>query len=496
MLGTISALIPSDPDYPPRVHTLDVRRRVLDGSLYDALPYEFHEEQNGAGEYVPIRDRRPSVRYNLCRIVVQDCIALLFGEGRFPAVESKAEATRTALADIMAESKFGQVMLDAARAGSVGSACVHMRVLKGRVFFEVLDTRFLAPDWDPQAPDTLLTVIERYKVRGDVLAARGYAVGRDDMQAWHWFQRVWDAEAETWFLPWKVADHDAVARPDPTRSTRHGLGFVPMVWLRNLPGGDALDGASTFGPAIDTSIEIDYQLSQAGRGLKYSSEPTLLIKEPAASTGPMVRSAANALVVSEKGDAKLLEIGGTAAAAVIEYVKCLRELALESIHGNRSSADKISAAQSGRALELMHQPLIWVADQLRVSYGDNGILPLMVMVARASRIHPLTVKGQAIAPLDPTGLTLRWEPWFSPTEHDKGQLASTLATLRAAGLVSRETAIMLADTITSLPDAKAELARILADEAQARQAAAEPAESRSDSRGPEAQSKVTETAKS
>jgi len=37
--------------------------------------------------------------------------------------------------------------------------------------------------------------------------------------------------------------------------------------------------------------------------------------------------------VSEKGDARLLEIGGTAAAAVIEYVRTLRELALEGIHG-------------------------------------------------------------------------------------------------------------------------------------------------------------------
>jgi len=32
---------------------------------------------------------------------------------------------------------------------------------------------------------------------------------------------------------------------------------------------------------------------------------------------------------------------------VIEYVRCLRELALESVHGNRASAERIAAAQSG-----------------------------------------------------------------------------------------------------------------------------------------------------
>jgi hypothetical protein len=63
---------------------------------------------------------------------------------------------------------------------------------------------------------------------------------------------------------------------------------------------------------MHTQVEIDYQLSQVGRGLKYSSDPTLLLKDPALADGDMVKGAGNALVVSEKGDARLLEIGGTA----------------------------------------------------------------------------------------------------------------------------------------------------------------------------------------
>ena len=46
--------------------------------------------------------------------------------------------------------------------------------------------------------------------------------------------------------------------------------------------------------AKETGIEIDYQLSQAGRGLKYSSDPTLWIKEPAGLEGEVVRGAATA----------------------------------------------------------------------------------------------------------------------------------------------------------------------------------------------------------
>ena len=147
-------------------------------------------------------------------------------------------------------------------------------------------------------------------------------------------------------------------------------------------------------PAIETQIEIEYQLSQAGRGLKYSSDPTLLIKEPATTDSEIIKGAGNALIVSEKGDARLLEIGGTASAAVIEYVRTLRELALESVHGNRANADRLTAAQSGRALELMNQGLIWLADNLRVSYGEGALLSLARMVLGASQIYQLRVMGR------------------------------------------------------------------------------------------------------
>ena len=217
-------------------------------------------------------------------------------------------------------------------------------MLRGRVFVDVLDTPYLQPEWARDEPDTLARVTERYKVVGADLLAQGFAV--DDPGAAYWFQRIWDDEYERWFEPWPVGSAGPTAE-DAGRTIRHGLGFVPIVWVRNLPGGRGVDGACTFRSAIDSSIEIDYQLSQAGRGLKYSSDPTLLIREPAGLDGSAVRGAANALVVSEKGDAKLLEIGGTASQAVIEYVRTLREFALESLHGNRAEASRLTAPASG-----------------------------------------------------------------------------------------------------------------------------------------------------
>jgi hypothetical protein len=465
MFETICNLIPRDAAYPARARTLDILKRVLDGRLYDVLPYQFHEERGAGGEYIPLRNRRPSVRYALCRIVVEDSVSLLFSEGHFPTIDCADRGVRTALADIVKETRLNLTMIEAAIRGSTGSVTVLMRVLRGRVFFDILDTTYLAPEWDPEEPDTLTRVTEKYKVAGKVLASSGYDI--TDQAIDHWFTRSWDAERETWFVPTPVGSAFG-PETDEARSVHHGLGFVPMVWIRNLPGpsstGDPADGACTFRAAIETQIEIDYQLSQAGRGLKYSSDPTLLIKEPATTDSEIVKGAGNALVVSEKGDARLLEIGGTASAAVIEYVRTLRELALESVHGNRANADRLTAAQSGRALELMNQGLVWLADNLRISYGEGALLSLARMVLRASQVYRLRILGDEVSELDPTTrLSLTWPRWYPATADDRQTDALTLSTLASAGQISRETAVKaIADTF-DIEDVPGELARIAAD---------------------------------
>jgi hypothetical protein len=438
-----------------------LHKRILDGSFYDALPYEFHQERTDSGEYIPLRQRRPSVRYGLARLVVEDSVALLFSEAHFPAFDSPDPVVRDALAAIARDARLNAVMVEAALRGSIGSVALLLRVLRGRVFVDVLETPYLTPEWDAGAPDTLARVTERYKVSGASLAARGFT--EVDPGATYWFMRVWDAEFERWYLPVPAGSAQA-AEEDTARTIRHGLGFVPLVWVRNLPGGTDVDGACTFHAAIDTSIEIDYQLSQAGRGLKYSSDPTLLIREPAGLDGSMVHGAANALVVSEKGDAKLLEIGGTASQAVIEYVRILRELALESLHGNRADANRLTAPASGRALELMNQGLLWLADNLRVSYGQGALLTLARMILRASETFSLRVQGRILPQLDAgAAISLRWPDWYPDDALDAQRAAETLISLVQAGQMSRETAVRLLAASYDIEDVGAEWARIKAE---------------------------------
>jgi len=455
-----------DSDYPDRVAQLLFLAKVRDGKQYDHILNPFSTERDGTGRYIKLTDRRPSVRTGLCRVVVNDSVSLLFGEGRFSAVHSADENTRNLIRALLSETRLTEVMNAAAVTGSIGSVAILMRVLQSRVFFEVKDTTFLTPTWRLDAPDTLEKVTERYKIPSAKLNALGYAL---DEEGIYWFQRDWDAEGELWYLPQTIQDARDGIPPvlDDARSVSHGLGFVPMVWIRNLPSADEVDGECTFEAAISTVMEMDYQLSQAGRGLKYASDPTLLIKEPAISeSGDIVRSAAEAIVVSKDGDAKLLEIGGTASQAVVDYVRCLREAALEAIHGNRTNVDKLNGAQSGRALEMMNQGLIWLADRLRITYGQNGLLSLIGLVCQASQKVTLKIDGTFVSALDGNGLSLLWPRFFSPSYSEKLQEAQAYVTLRTEGLISRERAIAKMAPDNDVEDITEELNKIAADLAE------------------------------
>lgn len=149
----------------------------------------------------------------------------------------------------------------------------------------------------------------------------------------------------------------------------------------------------------------------------------------------------------------------------MDWVKGLREIALEGAGGNRANADKLSAAQSGRAMELMNQSLIWLADKLRISYGEGALLDLLNMIVKASKAFKLVnKKGKEYGELSQDDdLSLRWAQWYQPTYADKQTQANTLDVLRKASLLSQETAVKSLADAYDITDPQDELRQIKAD---------------------------------
>lgn len=477
----LKAQYPAPAGQPPRCAELLALRRVLDGTQYDDLPNPFSREKSGAGEYIPLSKRRPSVRSNLCSAVVDESTSLLFGDTHWPTIKADHSDTADALACFVRESDLPALMLDAARRGSIGSVALLVEAVERALRVSVLDTAYLTPTWD-DATRELTRVVERYMLTGQQLAEAGFEIPPDSMQVKFWWRREWDDQAVAVYVPQPVTEDAPEPVIDATHSVTHGLGFVPIVWIRNLAPASQVgepDGPCTFGRAIDTVIEADYLLSQGSRALKYMSDPVLVLKSGGEPGGAAHQGgSASALNLPPEGDAKLLEINGAASGALLEMYRELRALVLEQLHGNRAHADKLSAAQSGRAMEMMCQSLIWLADRLRQSYGDGGLLPLLKMACRFSSVltDGVRIGGTDRRSLDPAGLDLHWPDWFPPTTPELLTLAQGLVTAVDGNILSNETAVQIYAARAGVPDGAEEWQRVSAQirdaEAKAAQAAA------------------------
>jgi hypothetical protein len=459
MFNYIKSQIEWDKDLSERSKLIDLFLRVYDGKIYDHLRYYFFQERDYSNNYIPLHKRQPSVKANFCKLVVDDSVSLLFGTDHFPSVVSDNEELRQNLEDVITTYQLQELMIQAATIGASGSVCIFLRVFDGLLNFEAKNTKYLTAIFDKKNTKRLSKIIERYKVKGSVLIDSGYKPNQiKHPNQFYWFHREFDDEKETYYLPYLCGDANAKAKPDKERSFTHKLGFVPAIWIKNLPctNSDSIDGACTFPiSAIDSNIEFDYQMSQLGRALKYSGDPLLVLKLQddqqvmAQNAQPdengnqkVVRSATNALVITPEDEAKLLEIGGESCKAVLEFTRAIREYILECLHGNRSNADKVNAAQSGRAMQAMNQALIWLADKLRISYGESGLLDLLKMIVAISNVpgNGIQVGTKRLINLDKNaGISLRWPAWYPDTPADKVQSANALKTLSDGAFISKET---------------------------------------------------------
>lgn len=489
---------------PERSFRLGVLRSFLHGEFYDSLPYRYSQEQNDAGEYISMDDRAPSVTVgtNLVKTCVDQTVFNTFGEGHTPDVMTTNKDAQAILKDMIEESQLFDVMGQAVHSGSVGSVAIRVRVMDSRFVFDKMDTTFLTPVPDPDAPDRYLRFEEKYKVTGKALARLGYDIPEDNLKKMYWFMRWFTQTEELYFDPWLVNDEkwqDVLNKPhvpvrDDTRTKAHNLKYrdgtprVNVVWIKNLHGGTGPDGGCSWKHALDICIAIDYSMSQGGRLLKYAADPMLVIKQPPApaaidgSTGlPVmaiagtggkrgpVKAPGGALRITAKdgGDAKLLQLDGDSAQAVIDYCKALEKGANKSMHANLVDPETIGAGPRGsQAMQIMNAPFAQLVGAIKTSYGERGLVPVLQMVLDiiASGVE-VEVKGKrvpaAIGQVD--DVKLRWPELYPATPADMQAKCAGLTAAITAGFISRQTAIAAIAVEFRITDVQAEELLIEAD---------------------------------
>jgi len=443
----------------PRYRRLDLYDRLLDGTFYDHLQFAFYDEvQPGTKNIIKLDERRPSAQFRLPRMVARWCARKLFAGRHRPKLRdgTKGAAGKTKTKSVSAELKllngllrrarFWQRMGEAVLRGSVGSVAITFRVEdegpKARLALTLWKAKFCKPSFDEFGALAQLRV--NYTTSGAQLIALGFTVDNDakelDPTADYWWIRDYLVDEEKTYIPvakdqWNPCDGfvgentSKTLTEDTTRHVDHKLGFVPGHWFCNLPGGDGEDGDCTWSDAIPNSIDMDYTLSQIGRGTRYNAAPQLVIVGNLLNDGDDIsRGPTTALQVQAgykeddgqtigEGDAKLLEMTGTGIKAGLEYIDKLRNFALEQISAARKDPDKMKAPLSGRAMEYLDEESNDLVMDLRSQYGEDGALPLIRKIAVATKIMGDEAAG---------ALTLQWPRLFQPTPDELFSLAQAI----------------------------------------------------------------------
>lgn len=426
MFQKISSVIryPDWANQDSRYRRLDLRDRLLEGTFYNHLQSAFYDEMDSGGAIIPLTDRRPSAQYRLPRMVARWASRKLFAGRHVPKVRHKDKKTAVQIGALLRKGKFFAHMKAAALLGSVGAVAVTFVVEKKgqdvKVAFQLWRAKYCQPSFDEMSELAQLRVA--YVTSGEALLAMkapGVEVGKE-----YWYIRDWLPTGEKSFKPvpkaeWNpvqgfVGEGAANKTLEDWDEQKHMLGFVCGQWFCNLPGGHDPDGACTFEDAIPNSVELDYTLSQIGRGTRYNSAPQLVtigaVQNGAVTRGPMTHLQMQAGFKDEDGqtvgagDAKLLEMSGTGTQAALSLIDHLRNMALEQISASRKDPDKMKAPLSGRAMEYLDQDSDDLVYDLRDQYGEHGALPLIKKIVIAAGIES-----------DTSGITLQWPRMFQPT---------------------------------------------------------------------------------
>jgi hypothetical protein len=439
------------PDYyTERTKRLTIFEKLLAGTLYDKLVPFYQEWGSGNAGYIPLVQRRPSIIYNIAQIIVEQVSSILFGENHFPTIKCQDSShleTAKYIENICAQSNLKLKMLDAVNIGSVGSVAIFTKLIDGRFVFETLKTKNLRPKFALNDENLLLHLTEKEYYRGDELFDNGYNIKKEDFNKDYCIIREWTDKAEIYYLPIlksQAGKEDQALKVDIDRTCIHNLGFVPVVWIRNPHmRGNGLDGKCIFEAIIDIAIEIDYQLSQHGRGLKYNSDPTLVIKDPTRIDDEKMIKGIGALMLGQDGDAKLLQLDDSATTAVMGFVDKLRQLAMEVVRGDRSNPDKLLGGHSGKALKILNKPLVSLVSEMRIAYGEIGLKSIykqVLCISNNSSIDIGIIENKIDSHECIDHLLLVWPPFYPETESDLQSIASTLHTLIDSGVMSKETA--------------------------------------------------------
>lgn len=462
-----------------------------------------------------ISEKRPTAPLRLTPMVIDRFTGLLFSAARLPNVTVEDDRdSQDFVQAVFKKAKFWRTMhLARTLGGSLGSVLITCQLRRKRFSFTAHSAKVIHDvvweDPDLKIPAGVL-IQYLFEKEIEALDEDGRTSGRTNVKTYV-YRRIIDSEWDITFQPAEVVRGEIPAEMqiDPDASYQHRLGEFPGSYVFNLPSDDPLDGIPDCDGAFQMFETIDRQVAQSNKGLIANQDPTVVYgrdRKYEQAGIPLKKGSENALNVGLGGSATYLEMSGTGITAAGEFVKFLRQAAMDKVGAVLVDPAAISgAAQSAKSIEYIYAPMLEKADRLRAQYED-AIVQLANVVLGLARVwtdpknYNVAVKSIRLdvpakrieidsdpnnpdpkagvqvvyeqrRPGNGTQIEVVWGPYFSETPLDRQTMVGVWTASYTAGLVDLETAVRKICAILEIDDVDGVLRRVREESASKKSSA-------------------------
>lgn len=462
-----------------RYRRLAINDLWVDGCFYKHMKHGFYDTEAGGGRFRKMFERAPSIRLNIPMTTADLASRKLFAGRHIPRVIHPKQEVQDALQWLMREARLDRELMTAAFKGQSGAVAICLKIVQGKPRVDVYCAKQCYPVFN-DAKD-LERMVLCYGVDGSWWLSQGIYTDTDGDEIKtdtdYWYIRIFDDTGIFTTIPvkyekWAPENHPTKAEDiqvfkDEPWTQIHNLKFVPVIWCTNLVGGEEPDGRSTFHGVLDNCVDLDYDLSQVGRGGKAMVQPKIVIKGRLINydkhTHGVILDSSHMIHLEPdkkmgeqevKGsDAKLLEMeGGGISAFMKDYIERISVWTKEIMSANRKDPNTVKGTLSGKAIELIDEDFIDLIYVFRQAYGDYGLLLvikwLAIMccrVAKALANEEGLKKFKGVKEEDIEDLELRWPELYEPDAQDTQFLSTALTTAIAGGLIAQPQAALIFD---------------------------------------------------
>lgn len=439
VLGVISGGPEGSNKY--RSQKLHEVEKYLKGTQYDHL-MNWDVAQSDE-DHVPIHNRKPKVIYPFAQVFADRLASKLAGASTFPKMKIEDDPEAEYLMNLIISGAFIKPkILDAARDLAVyQSTFLRYRIVDGFLRIEKYSPNYCYPVFKKTGQLESVTIKYVYSDPNEVDP-------RTKKNKMKWFKLDLTEMAD---ILYDNPDYNPDSSEEPIftaiETAQHDLGFVQGEWISNGESVHSVDGdKEPFVCQIKGFIDaLNYNLSQTQQATAYGLEPQLLLsKMDEDEVNGLIKSSAKGWLLGREGEAKFLEATGSGLDSAKEtrddFFKRVQDIARivmldpEKMVGN---------AQSGKAMEVMHAPLVELINELR-PWLEKGLISLVQkIISTLTLLNAAGFETQFEMPAgwEPKSLDIKalWPPIFELTTQDKQQLVSIGIQVSNANIVARDT---------------------------------------------------------